>query len=128
MPAGLRLLVAEDNEINRIVLNDMLTYEGAQVTLAVDGQDVVQRFGEAGRAAFDLILMDVSMPVMDGYEAARRIHALAPDMPIIGQTAYAMPEEKAACLAAGMIDHLAKPLDIEELVRAVSRHLGGNHA
>jgi len=126
--AGLRLLVAEDNEINRIVLNDMLTYEGAQVTLAVDGQDVVQRFGEAGRAAFDLILMDVSMPVMDGYEAARRIHALAPDMPIIGQTAYAMPEEKAACLAAGMIDHLAKPLDIEELVRAVSRHLGGNHA
>jgi signal transduction histidine kinase/two-component SAPR family response regulator len=123
--AGLRLLVAEDNEINRIVLNDMLTYEGAQVTLAVDGQDVVQRFGESGRAAFDLILMDVSMPVMDGYEAARRIHALAPDMPIIGQTAYAMPEEKAACLAAGMLDHLAKPLDIEALVQAVSRHLSG---
>ena len=122
--AGLRILVAEDNEINRIVLNDMLTYEGARVTLVADGAEVVACFSQAGQDAFDLILMDISMPGMDGYEAARRILALAPNMPIIGQTAFAMSEEKAACLAAGMLDHLAKPLDIEALVRAVSRHLG----
>jgi signal transduction histidine kinase len=120
--SGLSVLAAEDNEINQIVLTDMLESEGARVVMTNNGREAVERFAGDGRAAYDLVLLDISMPIMDGHEAARRILALAPDMPIVGQTAYAMAEEKAACLAAGMVDHIAKPIDLEELVRILIRH------
>jgi CheY-like chemotaxis protein len=66
--------------------------------------------------------MDVQMPVMDGYEATRQIRALAPGLPVIGQTAHALDEERATCLAAGMVDHLAKPLDPDQLIASILRH------
>jgi CheY-like chemotaxis protein len=76
-----------------------------------------------GREAYDVVLMDIQMPEMDGYEATRRILELAPDLPVIGQTAHAMLDERRECLAAGMADHIAKPIDFRLLVDMIVRHL-----
>ena len=116
--AGLRLLVAEDNEINRLVIEDMLTAEGARVTLVGNGRLAVEAV-TADPDAWDAVLMDVQMPEMDGLEATRHIHGLAPDLPIIGQTAHALEEERAKCLAAGMVDQVSKPISQEDLVAVI---------
>jgi signal transduction histidine kinase len=120
--AGLRILAAEDNEVNQLVLEDNLVSEGAEVTLAINGQEAVDHVRQRGADGFDVVLMDVQMPVMDGYEATRQIRALAPGLPVIGQTAHALDEERATCLAAGMVDHLAKPLDPDQLIASILRH------
>jgi len=116
------VLVVEDNEVNQMVLEALLEEEGACVTLASNGQEAVERVRASGEAAFQVVLMDVQMPVMDGYAATREIHALAPTLPVIGQTAHAFEEEKARCLEAGMVAHIAKPVDPELLVRVILRH------
>ncbi|WP_374561922.1 PAS domain-containing protein [Ideonella sp.] len=112
---GLRLLVAEDNLVNQMVIEQLLTRAGAQVQLARDGAEAVQLVADAP-SGFDAVLMDVQMPVMDGIEATRRIAALAPSLPVVGQTAHAMPEERAQCLACGMVAHVAKPIEIDRLI------------
>jgi len=120
--AGLNILVAEDNEVNQEVIRELLSGDGADVTLADNGRQAVEYVLSLGGAAFDLILMDIQMPEMGGHEATRRILELAPDLPIIGQTAHAFAEEKAACLAVGMVAHIAKPLDPDRLVDLILRH------
>jgi PAS domain S-box-containing protein len=120
--AGLRLLAAEDVEVNRLVLEDLLRHEGAQATFAENGRQVLEHISEAGADVFDLVLMDVQMPEMDGYEATRRLREIAPDLPVIGLTAHAMAEERAKCIAAGMLDHVGKPIDPDALVTAILRH------
>jgi len=120
---GLRVLVAEDNEVNQIVLERALTLEGARPVTVGDGRQAVHRVLSDGRDAYDVVLMDIQMPEMDGYEATRRILELAPDLPVIGQTAHAMRDERRDCLAAGMVDHIAKPIDFAELVEVITRHL-----
>jgi CheY-like chemotaxis protein/HPt (histidine-containing phosphotransfer) domain-containing protein len=122
--AGIRILVAEDDEINRLVLANLLESEGARLAMADDGRQAVDCVSRAGRDAYDIVLMDIQMPQMDGYEATRRIRTLAPDLPVVGQTAHALAEEREKCLATGMADHIAKPIDIEELVAVVLRHVG----
>jgi len=119
--AGLRLLVAEDNEINRLVIDDMLASEGATTTLVGNGREALEAVERAPHD-FDLILMDVQMPDMDGLEATRRLRALATDLPIIGQTAHALNEELEKCLQAGMTDTLTKPIDHEHLIDMVLTH------
>jgi PAS domain S-box-containing protein len=113
--AGLRLLVAEDNAVNQLVIEQLLRRAGAEVKLVADGGAAVDEVG-ADPDGFDAVLMDVQMPVMDGFEATRRIVALAPGLPVVGQTAHAMPEERARCLACGMVAHVAKPIEIDRLV------------
>ena len=113
--AGLRLLVAEDNPVNQLVIEQLLRRAGAEVRLVADGGAAVHEVG-ADPEGFDAVLMDVQMPVMDGFEATRRILAMAPGLPVIGQTAHAMPEERARCLACGMVAHVAKPIEIDTLV------------
>jgi PAS domain S-box-containing protein len=120
--AGLSILVAEDNLVNQGLLLENLRAQGADVTLAADGLEVVQRVLEDGADAYDLVLMDIQMPGLDGYAATRRIHAEAPDLPVIGQTAHVLGEEREQCFAAGMADHLAKPIDTARLVELVLRH------
>jgi CheY-like chemotaxis protein len=90
--AGLRLLAAEDMEINRLILEDLLIHEGAHVTFAEDGQQALDRLEEAGVSAFDAVLMDVQMPGMNGLDATRRLREIAPALPVIGLTAHAFAE------------------------------------
>ncbi|MDD5297875.1 MAG: PAS domain S-box protein [Rhodocyclaceae bacterium] len=122
--AGLSILVAEDTEVNRLVLAEMLAHEGARVALAENGREAVEAIVRGGRHAFDLVFMDIQMPEMDGFEATRRILELLPDLPVVGQTAHALAEDRERCLAAGMLDHVTKPLDPEILVAVVQRLTG----
>ncbi|MCK7592355.1 response regulator [Pseudomarimonas salicorniae] len=117
---GCRILLAEDNPINQQVACELLGMEGAQVTAVGDGTLAVatmqQRMGD-----FDLVLMDIQMPDMDGFEACRRIRQLpgGQRIPIVAMTANAMPMHRRQALAAGMDDHLAKPIDIDAMVATV---------
>ncbi|HET8869719.1 MAG TPA: ATP-binding protein, partial [Aquabacterium sp.] len=115
---GIRVLAAEDNRVNQIVLREFLALEGATATLVNGGQEAIDLI-KSSPAGFDVVLMDVQMPEMDGYEATRRLKQLAPNLPIIGQTAHAMAEEQAKCKAAGMVDMVVKPLELDRLVEAI---------
>jgi PAS domain S-box-containing protein len=120
--AGLRVLAAEDNQVNQWVLNELLQIEGVAVTMVDSGAEALAQLEAGGAANFDLVMMDIQMPTMDGYEATRRIKAIAPDLPVIGQTAHAMAEERSKCLAAGMVDLVVKPINLEDLVSTLRRH------
>ncbi|UQB43150.1 response regulator [Thiomicrospira microaerophila] len=115
-----RVLVVEDNEINQEVAVNMLTQLGLQVELAENGQIAVEKVQQQ---TFDLILMDIQMPVMDGYQACRVIRQFNQITPIIALTAAAMVEDKNKALAVGMSDHLAKPLNSDALYRVLSENL-----
>ena len=117
------VLAVDDVDLNRFVLEDQLIHEGAHVILANDGQQALERLEALGVSKFDAVLMDVQMPRMDGLEATRRIAAIAPGLPVIGFTAHAMAEERDKCFAAGMVDHVAKPVDIDTLVAVILRHV-----
>ena len=121
--AGISILVVEDDRINQMVLEENLRADGARVTVAGNGREAVERLVRDGRAAYDIVLMDIQMPEMDGYEAARRMLALAPDLPIIAQSAHALREERDKSLAAGMVDHVTKPIDPDELVRVIRQYV-----
>jgi CheY-like chemotaxis protein len=126
---GMRLLVVEDNKINQLVAKGLLAQEGADVTLAENGQLGVDAVAHT-QPPFDAVLMDVQMPVMDGYEATRAIRTqlgLA-DLPIIAMTANAMASDRLACLAAGMNDHVGKPFDLDHLVALLIRCAGRKSA
>jgi CheY-like chemotaxis protein len=112
------VLLVEDDPINREVALGLLEDVGLHVDVAHDGAEAVAR---AGQVRYDLVLMDVQMPVMDGYEATRRILELAPELPVVGQTAHALDEDRDRCLAAGMSDHIAKPIDAVVLVKLIRR-------
>ncbi len=122
---GLRVLAAEDNEVNRLVLETLLDQEGALLVQTENGRLAVERLLADGPSAYDVVLTDIQMPEMDGYETARRMKALAPDLPVIGLTARAMPEERDRCLAAGMVEHMAKPVDLDRLVDVLRQHVPG---
>ncbi|MFZ2269902.1 MAG: ATP-binding protein [Azonexus sp.] len=119
---GISILVVEDEIINQTVLEENLAESGARVTLANNGKEAVERVLAAGPDAFDIVLMDIQMPEMDGYQATLKIHEIAPDLPIIAQTAHAFSEERERCLQAGMIGHIAKPIDMALLVDLVKQH------
>lgn len=119
---GMRVLVAEDNAINQIVIQGLLELEGASADVVPDGHEAVNRVSSQNGAPYHVVLLDLMMPGIDGYETARRIRVADPGLPIIGQTAHAMQEDRANCIAAGMVDRVTKPIDTEELVRSVLKH------
>ena len=129
---GKRILLAEDNEVNMEITTELLQMNGVAVTQAWNGAEAVERFREAEAFAFDAILMDMQMPVMDGCEAARRIRALRrPDsrkVPIVAVTANAFAEDIAATSAAGMDAHVSKPIDFAHLVKVLRECIGSGGA
>ena len=127
--SGRRILLAEDNEFNREVAKEFLEMTGAAVECAGDGREALEKFTSSEPGHYALILMDVQMPVMSGYEATRAIrasdHADAETIHILAMTANAFTEDIAAAAAAGMNGHLAKPIDVAALYRLIASHLGG---
>ena len=126
---GLRLLVVEDNANNRQVAQELLMAEGADVALAENGEQGVRAVFDA-QPGFDAVLMDLQMPVMDGFTATARIRERAgfEALPIIAMTANAMASDRQACLDAGMNSHVGKPFELADLVSALLRHTGRVHA
>lgn len=124
--SGLRILLAEDNVVNQQIASELLTIEGADITLAANGQIALDML-RADQAGYDVVLMDMQMPVMGGVEATQALRADVrfKDLPIIAMTANAMQEDREVCLAAGMNDHVAKPLHLDELVRTLLQHCSG---
>lgn len=123
---GVRLLVVEDNPLNRQVAQELLMGEGAEVLLAEGGQQGIDSVIGAQAEVFDALLMDVQMPEIDGLEATRLIRqdARFADLPIIAMTANASAADREVCLSAGMNDHLGKPIDLEKLVATLLHWLG----
>jgi PAS domain S-box-containing protein len=126
---GLRLLLVEDHETNRLVAQTMLSRMGAAVVTAANGVEALAQLQAEGGGAVDAILMDLYMPSMDGLEATRRIRALPSlaSVPVIGMTAAAMPEDRAQCLAAGMVGYVTKPVLVEQLLEVLMRCTGRQH-
>ncbi len=121
--AGLRLLLVEDNPLNQQVARELLVHAGAWVTVADDGRAALT-LAQSDEALFDAVLMDIQMPGMDGYEATRRLRASGFTVPIIAMTANVLAADRDACLAAGMNDHVGKPIDSRELVATLLRQCG----
>ena len=124
---GKRVLLCEDNHINTEIATILLKNKGLQVETAVNGAEGVKKFTEAENGYYDLVLMDIHMPLMDGYEATRRIRALSrrdsKTVPIIAMTADAFEEDSQAGLKAGMNAYLSKPVDPKKLFRVLGEQL-----
>jgi two-component system sensor histidine kinase/response regulator len=122
--AGLRVLLVEDHPINQEIALRLLSSRGAQVDVASNGQEGLDRLLARGPAAYDLVLMDLQMPVLDGLSATRQLRELREfdALPVLAMTAHALAEERAQCTAVGMQGHIAKPLDVARLVRELQRY------
>ncbi|MCM1187753.1 MAG: response regulator [bacterium] len=129
--AGMRILVAEDNEINAEILEELLDMAGASCDICENGKQVVEAFEKSEPGQYQLVLMDVQMPVLNGYEATRAIrrlnHPLAGTIPIIAMTANAFAEDVRDALEAGMDAHVAKPVNMEVLAQTVKDVLSGQN-
>ena len=120
---GMRFLCAEDNELNAEILTELLKIEGAECTICENGEEILKAFEQSAPGDYDMILMDVQMPVMNGYEATRAIrrssHELAKTIPIIAMTANAFSEDIQHSLAAGMNAHVSKPVEMKVLEKTI---------
>ena len=120
---GMRFLCAEDNELNAEILTELLKIEGAECTICENGEEVLKAFEQSAPGDYDMILMDVQMPVMNGYEATKAIrrssHELAKTIPIIAMTANAFSEDIQHSLAAGMNAHVSKPVEMKVLEKTI---------
>ena len=120
-------MVAEDNELNREIAVELLTAAGAQIETAENGKEAADAFARSLPGYYDLILMDVQMPVMDGYEATRTIRAMkrrdASVIPILAMTANAFHEDVEKSLGCGMNGHISKPIDLNEVFEKIGTAL-----
>ena len=127
---GMRILLAEDNELNMEIAEFLLTNAGAEITKASNGKEAVEAFEKSGVGEINVILMDIMMPVMDGLEATREIRTMnrsdASAVAIIAMTANAFAEDIINSRLAGMNAHLAKPLDAEKMIVALKQCMADN--
>ena len=124
--AGRRILLAEDNDLNAEIAMELIQAEGLLIDRAVDGVDCVDRIEKMPANYYDLILMDIQMPIMDGYRATQIIRRMEnpekANIPIIAMTANAFAEDRQKALAVGMNDHVAKPIDMNQLMQVLAKH------
>lgn len=124
---GKEILLVEDNELNQEIAVEILRQSGFMIEVAGDGAVAVEKLREAAPGRYDLVLMDIQMPIMDGYEAARQIRAMdkpgVADIPIIAMTANAFEEDRKAALEAGMDGHIPKPINVPELISLLAEIL-----
>ncbi len=124
---GKRILLAEDNELNQEIAIEILTEAGFKVDTADNGKAAVEKIAQAAEGAYDIVLMDIQMPIMDGYEATQRIRSLPSEwtkkLPILAMTANAFEEDRQNALEAGMDGHLAKPIDTVKMLQTLDRIL-----
>ena len=129
---GMRFLCAEDNELNAEILTELLKIEGAECTICENGEEILKAFEQSAPGDYDMILMDVQMPVMNGYEATKAIrrssHKLAKTIPIIAMTANAFSEDIQHSLAAGMTAHVSKPVEMKVLEKTIRSIKSGGGA
>lgn len=129
--AGLRILIAEDNEINAEIISELMSMEGVSCDFVTNGREALEKFAASAEHEYDMIYMDIRMPVMNGYEAARSIracgHPRAKDIPIIAMTANAFDEDINKSIQAGMNAHISKPIDMEKL-KMITHRLMMNRA
>ncbi len=119
---GSRILLVEDNQLNQEIILGLLENSGIEIDIANNGREAVEKFNSDKRN-YDLILMDIQMPQMDGYEATRRIRERDREVPIVALTANAMREEIQKTKEAGMNDHLTKPIEVEKLLRTLLKYI-----
>jgi len=121
---GLKILLAEDNPVNRQIAEELLRQQGALVDAVENGEAALNRIIEAeSNDYYDLILMDLQMPVMDGFEATQKIRHINPDIPILAMTARTMPNEREQCLKMGMTDHISKPIEPLLLYHVIQKYV-----
>ena len=124
---NLHILLAEDNDLNREIASYILKDEGIQVTEVKNGKEAVECFEKMPEYTFDVILMDVMMPILNGYEATKRIRNSSKEdarsIPIFAMTANAFMEDKQKCYAVGMNEHIAKPIDISDLFHKIQKYI-----
>ena len=124
---GKKILLVEDNELNQEIASEILKETGFVVEVVNDGSVAVEKMKAARPGQYDMILMDVQMPVMNGYEATRQIRAMKSDycrqVPIIAMTANAFEDDRALAVKAGMSGYLTKPIKIEEMLKTVASML-----
>ncbi len=114
---GVRVLAAEDDPVNQWVLRELLEQEGAVCTLRDNGSGALTEL--RGTRPFDVLVTDIQMPGLNGYETSKQALQLRPNLPVLGLTAFAMADDRQKCIAAGMADHITKPVDADTLVRAI---------
>ena len=131
---GMKFLCAEDNELNAEILTELLKIEGAECTICENGEEILKAFEQSAPGDYDMILMDIQMPVLNGYEATKAIrrssHKLAKTIPIIAMTANAFSEDIQRSLAAGMNAHVSKPVEmkvLEKTIRSIKSGGGGGY-
>ncbi len=118
---GKRILIVDDEETNWLLLKDSLEETHAEMQWARIGQEAIDLIASGER--YDIILMDIRMPIIDGFEATIRIKKLNKNIPIIAQTAFAIPEEQTNCIEAGCDDYISKPIEIMELLKIIDRYI-----
>lgn len=119
--SGKKILVVDDEEINWLLIKDVFEDTLANLTWARVGQEAIDLV--ASGEHYDLILMDMKMPILNGFDTTMEIKKINKNIPVIAQTAYAMSDEKIKCLEAGCIDYLSKPIEISALLNMVNKHL-----
>ena len=119
---GIRILAAEDNPVNRLVLEQMILQEGASIDFGFDGQQALDLVQQHGPEHYDIVLCDIQMPVMDGFETTKALATLAPGLPVVGLTAHAFETARLQARDAGMIDYVTKPYLLDTLVKVILQH------
>jgi CheY-like chemotaxis protein len=117
-----RIVVVEDEENNQIVIQELLASLEAAVRVFDSGDAFLTHLGDVGSDALDLVLMDLKMPKMDGYEATRRALEVAPELPVVALTAHALAATRRRCLEVGMVDYVTKPVNLQKLEAVIRQH------